>query len=240
MEDISKGLLDTIKKEYAEALEKSPGIKGIVKKIEKGTATQSDCQLYSKALGILLGKVLQNNIVFDALPNNTLYWNIAEAILPEMYEMNHTLVMTTSKEIQKLIDRGNNISLNAKTPKINRDKVHGIMENVTEEGIDQTQLSLRLEQNTMTFTQSMYDDFVRTNAETRDNMGVNAIVHRVSNGPCCKWCDDLAGDYNYEEVKETGHDVWRRHSNCTCQITVEFIKVQPFGRNGKRLNKRTQ
>ena len=35
---------------------------------------------------------------------------------------------------------------------------------------------------------------------------------------CCKWCERLAGTYDYEKVKNTGNDVFCRHQNCGCSV----------------------
>ena len=38
----------------------------------------------------------------------------------------------------------------------------------------------------------------------------------------CQWCKDLAGTYDYDEVKQTGEDVWRRHEGCRCTLTYHL------------------
>jgi hypothetical protein len=37
----------------------------------------------------------------------------------------------------------------------------------------------------------------------------------------CPWCENLAGTYDYADVKATGSDVYRRHENCRCIVTYQ-------------------
>ena len=62
--------------------------------------------------------------------------------------------------------------------------------------------------------------------------GLAPKIKRTSTGHCCEWCEKLAGTYNYEDVRDTGNNVFRRHRHCRC--TVEFIT------NGKRQNVHTK
>ena len=43
-------------------------------------------------------------------------------------------------------------------------------------------------------------------------------IERLTNGKCCAWCDKLAGVYDYESVKDTGNNVFRRHRHCRCIV----------------------
>ena len=37
----------------------------------------------------------------------------------------------------------------------------------------------------------------------------------------CEWCRDLEGTYDYEDVKASGSDVYKRHEGCRC--TVSYV-----------------
>lgn len=62
------------------------------------------------------------------------------------------------------------------------------------------------------------DDFVRENADFQYKAGLSPTIERKTTGKCCAWCSNLAGSYPYEDVKDKGNDVFRRHKNCHCQI----------------------
>ncbi len=38
---------------------------------------------------------------------------------------------------------------------------------------------------------------------------------------CCAWCSRIAGRYDYEDVRDKGNDVFRRHERCRC--TVDYV-----------------
>ena len=63
--------------------------------------------------------------------------------------------------------------------------------------------------------QNYIDEYVEQNAEFRAKAGLKAKIIRSTNGTCCKWCDRLAGVYNYPAPRE----VYQRHDNCDCTVT---------------------
>lgn len=89
-----------------------------------------------------------------------------------------------------------------------------------------------LNESLVNFTMLVVDDAIKENAGIQFMSGLAPKIKRTSTGKCCKWCDRLVGTYNYEDVQDTGNDVFRRHKHCRC--TVEFIT------NGKRQNIHTK
>ena len=69
--------------------------------------------------------------------------------------------------------------------------------------------------------QSMYDDFIRSNAEFRVDSGLNATITRETVGNCCAWCAGLEGEYDYGDEPD---DVYHRHDNCRCTVTYKCDK----------------
>lgn len=69
--------------------------------------------------------------------------------------------------------------------------------------------------------QSMFDDFVRVNAEASNDIGLNALIIRQEVYKCCDWCHEKAGIYKYgEEPRE----VYQRHDNCKCVVLFKREK----------------
>lgn len=66
--------------------------------------------------------------------------------------------------------------------------------------------------------QSYADDYIRENAEFREEAGLKCYLTRYNSGKCCPWCDKLAGRYDYETAPE---DIFQRHDNCDCVVTYE-------------------
>ena len=65
---------------------------------------------------------------------------------------------------------------------------------------------------------SMHDDYIKENAGTRTQAGLKCYLVRDAGGGCCKWCQALAGRYDYATAPD---DIFRRHDNCTCTVTYE-------------------
>jgi len=64
-------------------------------------------------------------------------------------------------------------------------------------------------------SQSIVDDAIKDNVEFSSSSGLRSKILRISTGHCCKWCDDIAGEYYADEAPE---DIYRRHDNCNCQV----------------------
>ncbi len=69
------------------------------------------------------------------------------------------------------------------------------------------------------FSQSIVDNAVRQNADFQWKSGLEPKIVRTAEYKCCKWCSNLEGSHRYEDVKDTGNDVFRRHNNCRCKVT---------------------
>ena len=68
-----------------------------------------------------------------------------------------------------------------------------------------------------------YDSFVEDNARAAGLSGAKSVITRKSIGRCCDWCDSLIGTWDYS-AGEYPEDVFRRHQNCTCIVTVSTGK----------------
>ena len=66
--------------------------------------------------------------------------------------------------------------------------------------------------------QSVYDNFLKSNADFRNKAGFKMTVIRESIGVCCAWCQDLAGTYDYDSRPS---DIYARHQNCNCIVVTK-------------------
>ncbi len=79
---------------------------------------------------------------------------------------------------------------------------------------------------------SMHDDYIRINAQKRNDLGLKPVITRYGSG-CCDWCSAVAGKWRFGEQPE---DVFRRHDNCDCVIIYDTqvlrgVKTQDGGRS---------
>lgn len=66
---------------------------------------------------------------------------------------------------------------------------------------------------------SFYDSFVEANVQARHQAGLQTVIIRRQLSKCCEWCANLAGIYDYDNAPR---DVYKRHDNCKCMVTVEY------------------
>ncbi|MBR0341032.1 MAG: hypothetical protein IJH64_02030 [Oscillospiraceae bacterium] len=69
--------------------------------------------------------------------------------------------------------------------------------------------------------QSLYDAYVEVNAKAKAKAGVKTVIIRRQIGHCCDWCARLSGIYDYNNAPK---DIYRRHDNCRCMVTVRTDK----------------
>lgn len=239
--DVSIDLLEQLEKDFNERVKKNSKIKNIVGKVARGKANYIDCQNFSFEVGATLGKSFRKVLNQGALPNGYLYYNILEKTAVPMLENNYGLVTALASKVAKIIDTADGLGLNAIIPSLNKERIMGILDDVTAEGIFYQDQIERLVTDAVNVSQSYFDDFVRENADFKYQAGMNPQVIRinVSEKEPCAWCEALEGTYDYNEVKDTGNDVWRRHRDCKCQITYinrasNHIKTVSTGRRREK------
>lgn len=72
-------------------------------------------------------------------------------------------------------------------------------------------------------SRGMYDDFVESSCRSMRKSGAKAVIVRKEIGSCCDWCRSLAGTYDYS-AGQYPDDIFRRHQNCRCIVTVSNEK----------------
>lgn len=232
MEDIAPKLYEKIKKEFDRKISDSKRLNALSEKLAKGTATYKEAHELAIESGGILSQVFQDNISSSVLPDGRLYYNIADRIIRPMMGELYEGVADYSKEVQTLLNKQQNIGIKAIKPELNEDKVQGIVDITSgKERFDD--IAYMLGDPLINFAQTIVDDAVRANADFQYKAGLSPKIIRTSTGKCCKWCDNLTGVYEYEEVSDTGNDVFRRHKHCGCLVEYD-------NGDGKRQNVHTK
>lgn len=217
MQDIAPDLLKRILELLAEKTQSDPMVLEILERIDAGTATAQDIQRFAIALGGHESDALLAVLTPDALPDGKLYYNIAERTVRPTIEQAHELFSSAAAQIQQQLNEAAKIGLRAVAPKLDEDRVQGIIDKVSDAPLFED-VRWVLNEPIRTLTQSFADDFVRENAEFQFDAGLTPTVTRTVAGNCCKWCRSLAGKYAYPDVPK---DVYRRHAYCRCLVTYD-------------------
>ena len=214
--DIGIELHDKIKQAFDVRCEKDSTLTHIKRKIENGTATMEDTSVYARRLGELLRKSIESTTKPDDLPGEKMYFNIAQSILEPLLRNNYDDVNTICAEVQSALDAKKGIGLKPQKADFPAERVRAAIGGaaVKETAEHAIQVLGRTAEN---ITGSFQTDYVKKNAEFRSKAGLSCYIERKDGFRCCNWCAGLAGRYRYPD--EVPKDVYRRHDNCTCDVS---------------------
>jgi hypothetical protein len=220
MEDISQKLLNAIKNTYEKEVSLNNQIKSISEKIKKGTADYSDMLQYSKELGNCVKKAFQVNISDDVLPDSKMYYDIAKTLIEPMCQQNYKQIAAHCAVVQTSLNKQANIGLKGIKPTYKEEKTKGIVNCISsaEKYSDKEASFLN---SLVTNAKSIVDDSVKENADFHLKSGLSPKIIRRTSGKTCKWCQSLAGVYDYADVNNTGNSVFKRHANCDCVVLYD-------------------
>lgn len=217
MEDIALELLASLRKSFAERIEQSSIIDSLYKRIESGSATYAEAEDFAYEVGKCLAETFKSGLSSAVLPDGKMYYNIADRVIRPLLSDDHTIVSDAAAMVQKSLNKSAGIGLQVKKPKINEDRVAGIIDKVS--GADQyDDVAWVLDAPVVNFSQSVVDEMLKGNVEFHGKAGLTPKIIRKAERKCCKWCKGLAGEYEYPDVP---HDVYRRHENCRCAVLYD-------------------
>ena len=129
MNDIGLELQKSIETAFNERLAIDVVIKAIKLKVENGKATQRDVTMLCKRLGEIASKVLIENIKPEMMPNDKMYWNIAEkAIKPLMIQI-HGIVNKVAAEVVEAERKTNGIHIKPIEPVVPEERIESLINN---------------------------------------------------------------------------------------------------------------
>ena len=219
--DIGQDILRSVKADFAKELDDQSGRLGrLFKKIQDGKASMSDISTFSVLIGQTVSSAVEKRVTPEALPNGTLYFNIAQTVLQGILKDSHELINLAASSVQERLDAQQGLHIKAVKPEYPEERVKSIAGAASTASMNSNgeKEQRRLTSPVENVVQSFYSDYVRENADLRSKAGLNAYIVRRTSGRCCTWCADLAGRYRYEDAPP---DVYARHDNCTC--TVDFV-----------------
>ena len=228
-EDIVPGLLAAIEEDFEKSFQSDGTLKTLYAKVESGKATQADGEKFAHELGRLTAEVFHRNVTPEDLPNQRMYYNIANRIIPPTLRQNYDIVNEVMRQVIEHQNQEAGIGIRYQEPEFDEFKAHELAWVASQEE-DYSKIRNTVETGLDTNTRMVADDCVRKNAEFQYDSGLSPKIVRESDGKCCEWCADMAGTYEYKSAPK---EVYGRHANCGC--TVEFVPG-----TGKRQNVHTK
>lgn len=223
--DIVPALLETISKDFDEQTIKSLKLKKALVSLKNKQASYLDVNDFAIETGEILANVLSTNITSAVLPEGKMHYNIADRLLNPTMKKNHALISSFAVDVQTGLNHAAGLRIKSQKPELNQNRIDGLVNKISnsEEFEDVKWL---LAEPMINFSQSIADDTIKANADFHVKSGLRPKLIRRVSGHACKWCQNLAGSYDYGELPD---DIYRRHERCRC--TVDYVVA-----DGKRQN----
>lgn len=209
---------EDIKGQFVGKLQSDHELKKILNGIKESGGDYSDAEKYASRAGQLLTAVLQANISENNFPVGSVN-EIAGMIIPAM-ELNYNAVTQVTGMVQKSLNKDGGIGMNSVNPEFNRSNALNLVGRMAKYDSFE-EAAWMLEEPIQTAALGITDDILRKNADFQYKSGMKPKIIRTCESDACEWCQMLAGEYDYEEVKDRSNPVWQRHNNCSCEITYE-------------------
>lgn len=215
--DVLPGILKEVQERFEDEYGKSDVVRKAFNDLKAKKATYATANDFAIELGEILSKALGASVSADKLPDGKMYYNIAKRLMTDTLGSNYELVSGFTSEVQKNLNDEAKIGLKVQVPDFNQDRLNGFVNRFDFEDKFED-VKWLLGEPIVNFTQSIVDDSIKVNAEFHEKAGLRPKIIRTSVGKCCKWCQSLAGSYDYPNVP---HDVYRRHQNCRCTVNYK-------------------
>lgn len=227
--DISPELLEELKNEFWKQYNGNGKINAAVNALRGSEGLNyKEAYNYTLEVGKSLSEALREKARSNILPDGRMYYNIADKALRPMLENNYRLISDYCVKTQNALNERAGIGIKGVAAPINEDRVNGLL-NVAATAQQFDDIVGEFCRECENYSLSVVDEHIKKNAEIQNSAGLSPKIERYCGHSGCDWCSSLAGTYEYEKVKDTGNDVFRRHRGCTC--TVAFIPI-----NGKAEN----
>lgn len=205
---------EDIKEPFLTALNNDRRASYLIKEIEAGRGTYEMASEYAARVGDNLAKVLRARAPLVSIDE----WDI-DNLIPKSLGLDHSIVTYACENVQTGLNKDAGLGIKFQEPIFDSNRAYGLVTELRDNP-EFTNIEASFYDQLANFSQNIVDDAIKANANVITGAGVKAYVVRATEAGACPWCDEVAGVYDYDEVKNGG-DVWRRHENCRC--TIEFF-----------------
>lgn len=202
-----------IKEPFLESLRNDKRATALIKEIEAGRGTYEMASEYAARVGDNLAKVLKQRAPLESIAE----WDI-EDLIPKSLGLDHSMVVYACENVQTALNKDAGLRIKFQAPEFDSNRAYGIVEELRDNP-EFVNIEASFYDQLGNFSQNVVDDAIRDNGKVISNAGIRTYVVRATEAGACPWCNDLAGIYDYDEVK-FGGEVWRRHENCRCTIAM--------------------
>ena len=220
---------EDIRQEFIDAVNNDKKCQELYAKIRKGDASYKTGSQLAIRIGENLGKILKKHAPMEDIDE----WDLDD-LLPGSLGLDHSMVAEACKQIQEKMNKDAGVGIKPKEPKFDWDRVNGMIKELRDRPNNFGDIEKSFWDQLVNFSQSVTDQSIRDNMRLMARAGIKTQVVRQAEFKACEWCRDVAGTYDYAEVKGAGNDVWRRHENCRC--TIDYVTDRNSSFYSERVN----
>ena len=219
---------EEIKTEWMKRVNDDKTVQKYLHQIKEGRGNYVTANKVSKRVGEQLAKTLKS---FSA-EGNISEWDFVN-LIPECMGLDHAMIVDVCRDVQNTMNKEAGLGIKYQEPKFNWDRVNGLIDEIqTHENFSDIEKSFY--NQLVNFSENIVDDSIRDNAGKLFRSGIRTLIIRQAEFGACPWCKEVAGSYDFNEVRGTGDDVWRRHEKCHC--TIDYITERQTGFYTERVN----
>lgn len=206
---------EDIADEFKNRVNSDKYVQRYLRQIRDGKASYNTANKLAVRVGKNLGEVLKLHAPIENIDE----WDYID-LIPKSLGLDHQIIADACRAVQENINADAGLSIKPQTPKFDKNRVYGLIKEL-EDNPEFTNIEKSFYEQLVNFSESIVDDSIRENAGLMYRAGIKTMVVRQADSNCCPWCEEVAGTYDYDDVKQSGSDVWRRHENCRC--TIDYI-----------------
>lgn len=211
----------TVRAKFSKYFDENKAIESVFKKIQVGTATFDDAQLFAENIGEVLVDAFGDLVKSSGFDLDL--DEVAEQIVSKMLTQNYRFVTLVCDTVQANLNAAAKVGLEGVEPKVDTNAINTI-KNKVKAAKTPEELQVALGENITTFSQQVVDRWVMNNAEFAAKSGIGAVVVRKWSGKYgshdtkhTDWCHSLAGVYQYDNTLDKR--VFVRHTGCRCSVS---------------------
>ena len=212
---------EDIEKEFKAKVDNDPKCQKLWKTIREGKGSYKTANQLAQQIGKDLGTVLVKHAPYE----NINEWDLID-LLPKSLGLDHQMVADACREVQENMNKKAGLGIKFQEPKFDMDRVTGLIKELEDHPVF-TDIEKSFMDQLVNFSENVVDESIRDNAAIMAKSGIRTMVIRQAEFKACEWCQEVAGSYDYNDVKDKGNDVWRRHENCHC--TIDYITEKTSG-----------
>lgn len=218
--DVAPELLEKVTTAFRKGVDENKTIRAAAARITAGRGGFPQAERIAQEIGKELTAACERYLTPEALPNGRLYYNIADRVIRPNLEEGYTDTQMFTGQVVDQVNSRAGIGMRASYQEMDEDRIQGIIDAVSsQETIEAAYQYLR--EPLVNLFQSAVTGMADHNARVQYDSGMAPRIVRTAEGGACKWCRDLAGDYDYP-LRNPG--VLARHEFCRCAI--EFVPAK--------------